>query len=209
MTEAIAPKALRVFYGARDKTTAELNTVKSMISPGDREQVIDTPEKIVDGLLKFWGGVALDPCWSPSTIVPSERHYYVPPRIEVYVTNKGEEKSRIAFKAAPGDLDGLELEWEDGTFANPPFKYLSAWLKKAQKEGERGLEVILLGPVRTHRKWWRAAARSAKEHGAVMELDPIKFRGYKQTFPQAMCLFYWGQFPALFADAFGEMGELR
>jgi hypothetical protein len=201
-----APKALRAFYGASDKQKRD-NTAKSVICPGEREQAIDTPEEIVEGLLRFWGGIALDPCSSPSSIVPADVKFYVPPRIEVYhgrADGKLVEKTRTVFKAVPGEKCGLTDAWVDGTYANPPFKFLKDWLAKAQKEAKRTPEIIVLGPVRSQRKWWRAAARSATK---VIYLDPVKFRGYRIGFPQGLCLMYWGEFTNLFVEAFEKLGE--
>jgi hypothetical protein len=192
-----APKALRSLYGASDRQKA---TAKSHIGPGDRPQEIYTPQCIVDAVLRVWGHVAFDPCWGPSSIVPSQTHAYVPVRYRFNA--KGEAKPY--YEAMEGDVDGLTVPWPSCTYANPPYVHLKAWLQKAVEEASYGTEIIVLAPHRTQRKWYRSAKRAAR---AVCELDPLTFEGYKASFPAALAVLYYGDCPHLFEAAFAELGD--
>ena len=52
------------------------------------------------------------------------------------------------------EWNGLEIEWKDKNFVNPPFKDCKKWAKKCMDEYKRGKEVILLIPVRTSSKYF-------------------------------------------------------
>ncbi len=53
------------------------------------------------------------------------------------------------------DFDGLEIEWEQYNFVNPPYSQISKWVDKALKEREKGKMSIMLLPARTDTKWFR------------------------------------------------------
>lgn len=127
----------------------------------ERPQVILTPSSITDYVRDVFGGsIALDPC-----------PYF------------GTEET---VNAADVCDDGLTEPWRDRTFVNPPFKQLKLWLEKAcSYKDER---IIVLAPVRTHRKWFRSAMRTAD---AVLLLNPVTFVGYEATFPAPLCLLFF------------------
>lgn len=104
----------------------------------------------------------------------------------------------IACDPCPGDLgvslvnaflpldDGLELPvWPRRTYVNPPYDKLKPWIERF----ERSWECVLLTPVRTHRRWWRTLLLPSSR---VCWLNPVKFIGYKQTFPAPLALIYRG-----------------
>lgn len=165
-----ALKSLRAFYGASDRQKKKHdNTVKSMACPGTRPQEICTPLWLLERyVLPLWGHIELDPCACVQLgTVPAKVRYYGPPR----------------------DAGGLVLPWLDRTYCNPPYKDLKAWLARAQDEALRGLRIVVLAPVRTHRAWFRDALCKADR---VRWLDPVKFEGYDQAFPAPLCLLGWG-----------------
>lgn len=53
------------------------------------------------------------------------------------------------------EFDGLEIEWGDYNFVNPPYSKISKWIDKSIEQNEKGKEVILLIPARTDTKWFR------------------------------------------------------
>lgn len=62
------------------------------------------------------------------------------------------EKSAKCKKYYTPEQDGLKQTWNVGgaTFCNPPYgKNISAWVKKAYEEAQRGATVVLLIPSRT------------------------------------------------------------
>lgn len=132
---------------------------------GDKTRLQETftPPSIYEQLINVWGRISLDPCGHEQSPVPAERVYLYPAQ------------------------DGLALPWADRTYINPPFKDLKVWLAKAVRESQFGYRLALLAPVRTHRKWFRAAMDTCD----TIWLDPIKFWGHTNTFPAPLCLMYW------------------
>lgn len=185
-----APDALRSFYGRADATGATA-----------REQVVLTPLSVLERLPWWSEGVALDPCWAPGALTAAETRYYVPPRVrEAKRRRKNKETGKYElvtveetyFAAGPGDLDGLALPWLDRTFCNPVYAELEAWLESAVREHLREPEnrITLLVPVRTHRRWFRAALEHARD---VDMLDPVTFVGHTQSFPAPLWLIHYGR----------------
>ena len=58
-------------------------------------------------------------------------------------------------------FDGLECEWADRTFVNPPYSKLGStkkngigWIEKSHIEAKKGKLIVLLVPARTDTKWF-------------------------------------------------------
>ena len=49
-----------------------------------------------------------------------------------------------------GDADGLEIEWAQTTFVNPPFSKISSWIKKADREWRKGKTIVMVMNLKTH-----------------------------------------------------------
>lgn len=145
--------------------------------PAKRLQEILTPQPIVSFVLRLWPeGISMDPCASTD------------PRSLVDAVVK-------VFAPGPNTMGegGLAASWHNRTYVNPPFADLQAWLAKAVASAvPPRSRVVVLAPVRSHRSWWRRAARSA---GVVVELDPVRFVGYDDAFPAPLCLMIWGSTP--------------
>lgn len=93
--------------------------------------------------------------------------------------------------------DGLAQSWQGHTvFINPPYgREISAWVKKAYEESQRGATCVLLIPARTDTRWWwdycvRGEVRFIKGR--------LKFKGKNAqgdqvnnaaTFPSAVVIF--------------------
>ncbi|MCB1147358.1 MAG: hypothetical protein KDK38_11185 [Leptospiraceae bacterium] len=87
------------------------------------------------------------------------------------------------------DFDGLEAEWGQNTFCNPPYSKISQWIEKAYFESLKGKTIVLLIPSRTDTRYW---------HDYIMKADEIrfikgrlKFSGLKNSapFPSAIIVF--------------------
>jgi len=64
-------------------------------------------------------------------------------------------------------FDGLEIEWKDRNYVNPPYgKEIPKWCKKAYEESLKGKLVVMLIPSRTDTRWW---------HDYIMKADEIRF----------------------------------
>jgi hypothetical protein len=214
-----APKCMKALYGARaasgTRETRRRNTVKSLISPGERPQEIHTPRNILTAIRAMWPTIALDPCGSPEDIVDADCRYYVSPSV-VQVQNKqgkpcldkaGRPKTKVLYiPGTPGEVDGLSAPWRDYTYCNPPFQLLQDWLDKALCEGCSGKETLMLAPARTHRRWFRDGARTCS---SICELDPVTFEGFGQSFPAPLWMLYWGTLTNLFEFEFNALGGVR
>jgi site-specific DNA-methyltransferase (adenine-specific) len=63
-------------------------------------------------------------------------------------------------------FDGLEVEWGNSNFVNPPYSKLAAWIQKSYQEWKKGKTVVLLIPSRTDTKAW---------HEYIMKASSIRF----------------------------------
>lgn len=174
--------------------------------PARREQTIYTPIVLRDMLLALGDGViALDPCSGPDSIIGALESW------EGTRYQKLDAKGRPKFRKDGSPAlgwrgRGLEENWAISNglvYANPPYEDLQEWLLHARCSAEHNAEIVLLGPVRTHRRWWRKAWSSAQERAW---LDPLTFGGFDQSFPAPLALWYWGQRAEKFRAVFRASG---
>lgn len=52
-------------------------------------------------------------------------------------------------------FDGLEIEWKNKNFVNPPYSKIKDFVDKSIEEHKKGRKVILLIPARTDTKYFR------------------------------------------------------
>jgi hypothetical protein len=55
----------------------------------------------------------------------------------------------------PEGHDGLETEWGDPTYCNPPYSNPLPWVLKAIHESRKGKLVMMLLPNDSSTTWWR------------------------------------------------------
>lgn len=177
--EKPGPNATKSLHGEGHANATRTRECVAM--PGLREQEILTPPSIIRALKALWpNGIALDPC-CPTWCNPTG----------------------AARSYSGGEVDdGLREPWEDRTYANPPYGELKSWLATGLQWVEAGCDVVMLVPLRTHRKWFRLDAWDA-----VCFLDPLKFVGFDQAFPSALCVLYGGDDVAAFSVAFSPLGR--
>lgn len=100
-----------------------------------------------------------------------------------------------------GGTGGLDQDWPERTYCNPPYGTLKAWLA----HGAQFDEVIWLVPMRPHRVWFR----NWWVHLDVrIALNPLKFKGYKDPYPAPLMLGYRGVYTAQFVSVFKDLGGL-
>jgi len=83
-------------------------------------------------------------------------------------------------------FNGLDIEWPEKNFVNPPFSNKIPWIYKAILEGEEGKTVILFLPVDTSAAWF---------HDLIMPFFQVfLFRGrinldngHHPKFPNMLC----------------------
>ena len=49
---------------------------------------------------------------------------------------------------------GLNMEWGECNFVNPPYSDIKSWIKKGYEEAQKGKTVVFLIPSRTDTRWW-------------------------------------------------------
>lgn len=78
-------------------------------------------------------------------------HWKTPRKIYEYY------KEHDFFDPCPyhADFDGLNIEWEEANFVNPPYSKIKEWVDKCIEEHKKGKVVILLIPARTDTKYFR------------------------------------------------------
>ena len=63
--------------------------------------------------------------------------------------------------------NGLESEWGNRNFVNPPYgKEITKWIQKGYEENLKGKTVVYLLPSRTDTRWW---------HDYIMKATEIRF----------------------------------
>lgn len=53
------------------------------------------------------------------------------------------------------NFDGLEIEWKEKNFVNPPYSKISKFVDKGIEEHKKGKDVCFLIPARTDTKYFR------------------------------------------------------
>ena len=129
----------------------------------------------------------------------NNKHYWLtPPELFEQLNKEFEFDFDPCPYPRPDDFDGLQAEWGESNYVNPPFNGPTAWIKKAIKEHKKGKRVVFVFPID---KWvfmmlqagavirnlkdvhWYATEDNSKgpgtgRHVACFILDP---KGFKKT----------------------------
>ena len=86
-------------------------------------------------------------------------------------------------------FDGLETEWGEVSFVNPPYSKIKAWCRKAYEEWQKGKTVVMLIPSRTDTSYWHDYIMKASEIRFIR--GRLKFGDSKNSapFPSAIVVF--------------------
>jgi len=178
---------------------------------GKRVQRVYTPPEVWSALDLLWPeGVVLDPCSGPDSVGRTLMRVMPPANGCKYIDRvpalgpDGEhvvdaESGKLVYVPAPPGL----AYWPERTYANPEFDPLGPWIRQFLESWE----VVLLSPVRPHRKWWRPLLRRPQ---LVAWLDPLRFVGHAGSFPAPLVLVYRGARIGAFCSAVEtlELGEV-
>lgn len=85
------------------------------------------------------------------------------------------------------EFDGLEIDWKESNFVNPPYSKIGLWLRKAIKELEKGKKSVFLIPVRSQSQYWRDLIFPFASYIDFIT-GGIRFEPYKNISPMPMCL---------------------
>lgn len=53
------------------------------------------------------------------------------------------------------EINGLEIEWEDKTYVNPPYSKPLPWINKAIQENKKGKRIVMLLRMDTSTEWFK------------------------------------------------------
>jgi phage N-6-adenine-methyltransferase len=83
-------------------------------------------------------------------------------------------------------LSALDRDWCKRTFLNPPYSQISAFIKKAYEESQKGATVVCLIPSRTDTVYWHSYVMKAIEIRFIK--GRLKFSGSKNGAPFPSCI---------------------
>lgn len=66
-----------------------------------------------------------------------------------YIYDQAMEKGMFDPCPLLSSVDGLNIEWGEINFVNPPYSNLKAWIEKSIEQSKKGKKVLLLIPART------------------------------------------------------------
>ena len=76
------------------------------------------------------------------------------------------------------NFNGLEIEWKEKNFVNPPYSKIKEFVNKSIEEHKKGKEVILLIPARTDTKYFRKLV----DYGSTIIFITGHYRFYKNDY---------------------------
>lgn len=82
--------------------------------------------------------------------------------------------------------NGLDIEWGQSNFVNPPYNKIKYWIKKGYEEHKKGKTVVFLIPSRTCTTWWHDYVMKASEIRFIK--GRLKFQGCKHNAPFPSCI---------------------
>jgi len=95
------------------------------------------------------------------------------------------------------DFNGLEIDWESPAYVNPPYSEPEKWVRKAIKEQEKGVDVVMLLKADPSTNWYRKLL----ENGASIAFfnDRLRFIDPKDGNPKS-----GARFPSMLVFLKGE-----
>lgn len=88
------------------------------------------------------------------------------------------------------EFDGLQVEWGNSNFVNPPYgRHIGKWIAKGYNEYSKGKTVVFLIPSRTDTIWWHEFIMKATEIRFIE--GRLKFSEHHNSapFPSAIVVF--------------------
>lgn len=107
-----------------------------------------------------------------------------------------EKYGKFDFDPCPPnpEINGLQIDWGNRNYVNPPFNNLKPWLIKSVEEWKKGKEVIFLMPIRIHTTYFLDNIQPLIESGDVKMFilrGGVCFKGYKHRAPFGMMYLYF------------------
>ncbi len=156
-----------------------------------------TPPEYVEAVREVLGDITLDPCSNEHSIVGAKEEYRLP------------------------EKDGIKESWDYPTiFVNPPYgrdtergTSIKDWIERCSLAREEyNSEVIALIPVATNTTYWHQYVFPTATSICFLKVPRLKFilggEKIKKGAPMACCFVYWGGYPEVFEEVFGEWGKV-
>ena len=91
------------------------------------------------------------------------------------------EHFKLHFDPCPKnpDFDGLEIDWENPSYVNPPYSNPLLWVKKAIEETKKGVNVVMLLRVDVSTRFYKKIMEQ-NPHIAFFN-ERLKFSGSKNS----------------------------
>ena len=109
----------------------------------------------------------------------------------ISIYNQLNDEFHFDFDPCPENhqWNGLEIDWKQSNFVNPPYSQLAKWLKKGYEENIKGNTVVFLIPSRTDTIAWHEYCMKADEIRFIK--GRLKFGNSKNSapFPSAIVIF--------------------
>lgn len=85
------------------------------------------------------------------------------------------------------NINGLEIEWKDKTYVNPPYSKPLPWVKKAVEENMKGKTIVMLLRMDTSTEWFK---RLQEANAKFLWINKrLKFRtGKPANFPSMLVI---------------------
>jgi hypothetical protein len=74
-------------------------------------------------------------------------------------------------------FNGLEIDWQNPSFVNPPYSNPLPWVKKAIEQKQKGIKIVMLLRVDTSTEWYKLLMEQ-NPHIAFFN-ERIRFKGSK------------------------------
>lgn len=100
-----------------------------------------------------------------------------------------DKEFNFTFDPCPSNptFDGLNIDWGNKNFCNPPYgRQIIAWIKKGYEESLKGKLVVFLLPSRTDTRWFHDFIMKANEIRFIK--GRLKFSGHKNSAPFPSCI---------------------
>ena len=120
----------------------------------------------------------------------SNNHTWKTPK---HVYDYLDEEFRFVLDPCPSNpkFDGLEINWSDMNFVNPPYgSELPKWIEKGIAEQKKKHYSVFLIPSRTDTKWFYKMYENATEIRFIV--SRIKFVGAKNSAPFPSMIVFFG-----------------
>lgn len=153
-----------------------------------------TPQWLAKRISAFLGGIDLDPCGHPKSVVGARRQFLLP------------------------TADGLVEPWNARTiYVNPPYgadrergTTIRDWLSRCAEEHHSGAEVVALVPVATNTSHWKRHVWGTAAGVCFLRDTRLKFSvgGSEDNkgAPMSCALVYWGKRLDAFSESFFDIG---